>query len=251
MALPTLLILMTSCWLLQCCSALEMQAPPMPGSSSNNLGPSQSSDITCKYGSSLRHIRILAQIAGARHLVTCQFAAWTALRHLLCRSYHKATKQTNPRRDSWQMAPLEHLCRRKRGVGYGFHNTAQLRALSGISWWYDWGKGKREEIVNMSQTLGIEYVPMQVRSDLRRCHRSTAAPLRVLCLRPRRIWLTAVGRMGQQVPEPRQPGSSLAAPAGVQRAKPQTSGCAHAGESSGACLAQQMAAFLPVHLLAR
>lgn len=49
----------------------------------------------------------------------------------------------------------------KRGVAYGYHSEADLRALSkGISWWYNWAFEPDTKVRNVFGSLGVEYVPM-------------------------------------------------------------------------------------------
>ena len=52
------------------------------------------------------------------------------------------------------------LCN-KRGVAYGHHSEADLRALQpGISWWYNWAFEPDEHVRASYTQIGVEYVPM-------------------------------------------------------------------------------------------
>ncbi|MDF2692952.1 MAG: hypothetical protein K0S65_1335, partial [Labilithrix sp.] len=49
----------------------------------------------------------------------------------------------------------------KRGVAYGYHSEADMRALSkGVSWWYNWAFEPDNGVRNVFATIGLEYVPM-------------------------------------------------------------------------------------------
>lgn len=49
----------------------------------------------------------------------------------------------------------------KRGIAYGYHSAADLRALSqGISWWYNWSPAPEEEVAGVYRALDVEFVPM-------------------------------------------------------------------------------------------
>jgi len=49
----------------------------------------------------------------------------------------------------------------KRGVAYGYHSEADLRALQpGISWWYNWAYVPDQGVRELYTQLGVEYVPM-------------------------------------------------------------------------------------------
>lgn len=49
----------------------------------------------------------------------------------------------------------------KRGVAYGHHSDADLRALRpGISWWYNWTHLPDPAVRSSYASLGVEYVPM-------------------------------------------------------------------------------------------
>lgn len=56
-------------------------------------------------------------------------------------------------------ASLQNRC--KRGVAYGHHSEADLRALRpGISWWYNWAYVPDQGVRDVYTQLGLEYVPM-------------------------------------------------------------------------------------------
>lgn len=49
----------------------------------------------------------------------------------------------------------------KRGVGYGYHSVADMRALrAGVSWWYNWAFEPDTGVRDAYTSLGVEYVPM-------------------------------------------------------------------------------------------
>ncbi|MGE0326069.1 MAG: glycoside hydrolase family protein [Polyangiaceae bacterium] len=49
----------------------------------------------------------------------------------------------------------------KRGVAYGYHSEADMRALSsGVSWWYNWAFEPDEGVRSTYASIGLEYVPM-------------------------------------------------------------------------------------------
>jgi hypothetical protein len=49
----------------------------------------------------------------------------------------------------------------KRGVAYGHHSEADLRALSkGISWWYNWTFEPDAKVRTIFGSLNVEYIPM-------------------------------------------------------------------------------------------
>lgn len=49
----------------------------------------------------------------------------------------------------------------KRGVAYGYHSDADMRALSkGVSWWYNWAHRPDEGVRDTYTAIGLEYVPM-------------------------------------------------------------------------------------------
>ena len=55
----------------------------------------------------------------------------------------------------------------KRGVAYGYHSAADMRALApGLSWWYNWSPVPDAGVTSVYQGLGMEFVPMQWNKDL-------------------------------------------------------------------------------------
>ena len=55
----------------------------------------------------------------------------------------------------------------KRGVAYGYHSAADMRALApGLSWWYNWSPGPDAGVTSVYQGLGLDFVPMQWNKDL-------------------------------------------------------------------------------------
>ncbi len=49
----------------------------------------------------------------------------------------------------------------KRGLAYGHHSLADMRAISaGISWWYNWAYEPDQALRAGYSSLGVEYVPM-------------------------------------------------------------------------------------------
>ncbi|MCA9627381.1 MAG: hypothetical protein KC766_06935 [Myxococcales bacterium] len=49
----------------------------------------------------------------------------------------------------------------KRGVAYGYHSEADMRALSrGVGWWYNWAFEPDQGVRNDYTSFGLEYVPM-------------------------------------------------------------------------------------------
>ncbi len=50
----------------------------------------------------------------------------------------------------------------KRGVAYGYHSVADMQALApGVSWWYNWASRPDAAVVNVYQSLNVDYAPMQ------------------------------------------------------------------------------------------
>lgn len=57
-------------------------------------------------------------------------------------------------------SPTASLDKCKRGLGYGYHSTADLTALSkGISWWYNWSLVPDSGVASTYQQIGVEFVP--------------------------------------------------------------------------------------------
>jgi len=49
----------------------------------------------------------------------------------------------------------------KRGIAYGHHSEADLRALSkSVTWWYNWAYSPDDGVRDVFSSLGVEYVPM-------------------------------------------------------------------------------------------
>lgn len=49
----------------------------------------------------------------------------------------------------------------KRGVAYGYHSPADMRALSrGVTWWYNWAFEPDEGVRTTFASMGMAYVPM-------------------------------------------------------------------------------------------
>lgn len=49
----------------------------------------------------------------------------------------------------------------KRGLAYGYHSEADMKAIAkGVSWWYNWAFEPDEGVKTSFKSLGLEYVPM-------------------------------------------------------------------------------------------
>ncbi len=49
----------------------------------------------------------------------------------------------------------------KRGVAYGGHSVADMKALSkGVSWWYNWSPSPEAGVAGSYKSIGVEFVPM-------------------------------------------------------------------------------------------
>ena len=50
---------------------------------------------------------------------------------------------------------------KKRGIAYGYHSEADLKAVSeNVSWWYNWSYKPESTVANVYQNYGMDFVPM-------------------------------------------------------------------------------------------
>ncbi len=62
---------------------------------------------------------------------------------------------------AWPAPLLAQTKSAKRGIGYGYHSAADMRALApGLSWWYNWAQAPDAGAAGVYQSVGMEYVPM-------------------------------------------------------------------------------------------